>query len=58
MRRLCISLVMVSSLLVAAVPAQASASTSHRHKARGDAVRAHAKSSPVAHTTKYTWGRT
>ena len=62
MRRLCICLVMVPSLLVAASPVHASQGAGHRPQARAGVARSHAPAhvrvtrSPVIHQ-KYTWGR-
>jgi hypothetical protein len=64
MRRLCICVVMVPSLLFAAAPVQASQASSQKQEARGAAARTHAatspraKRSPVTRAHKYTYGRT
>jgi hypothetical protein len=64
MRRLCICVVMVPSLLFAAAPVQASQISSRKQEARSGAAGTHSaaslrpKRSPVTRAHKYTYGRT
>lgn len=63
MRRICTTLVLVSSLLVAAGPAQAKSSAIHRQQARTAAVQKHhvtTNRAGIAGTRvqKFTYGRT
>ena len=65
MRRLCITVVLVPALLVAAAPAQArTTAPNHRQEARHASARAHGPLSPratrstVGRASKFTYGRT
>ncbi len=64
MRRYAITALIIPSLLVAAVPAQADAAKSHRQSARTAAVHKHVahapgkRMSPGKKVQKYTYGRT
>ncbi len=65
MPRICTTLVLVSSLLVAAGPAQAKSTVSHRQEARAGAAKSHVSTTKQIkrHGTaklvhKYTYGRT
>lgn len=64
MRRFCIHVVIVGSLLVASAPAQADAASSHRQQARGGAAHTLTKAAPGKRTSsgtrsqKFTYGRT